>query len=116
MAKLNIDTDYVAKLAELLQRTGLTEIEISEGDVKVRVAKKISQRVEVQAPPATGGQAPAAPAAAAGNPPEPAPASEHPGTIKSPMVGTVYTAPEPGSPPFVTAGEEVKEGQTLLII
>lgn len=115
MGKLNIDTDYVAALAELLQRTGLTEIEISEGEARVRVVKK----------PAPVYEAHVAPRAAAAPPPvvaetEPAAASAsdaaHPGTVTSPMVGTVYLYPEPGADPFVAPGQTVREGETLLII
>ncbi len=109
MAKLDIDTDYIAKLAELLQRTGLTEIEISEGDARVRVVKKHPPtRVEV---PVAVAKAPA-PSALAPEPVEGAPAD----AVTSPMVGTVYLSPEPGAPPFVSTGETVKEGQTLLVI
>lgn len=114
MAKLNIDTDYVAQLAELLQRTGLTEIEISEGDARVRVVKKpapvyeahVPARPALAAPPALESDVQAASAADAA----------HPGSITSPMVGTVYLYPEPGADPFVTPGQTVSEGQTLLII
>ncbi len=114
MAKLNIDTDYVAQLAELLQRTGLTEIEISEGDTRVRVVKKPAPVYEAQLatrpvaaePPAATPEA-ALPSAAD---------AHHPGTVSSPMVGTVYLYPEPGADPFVTPGQTVSEGQTLLII
>ena len=120
MAKLNIDTDYIAKLAELLQKTGLTEIEISEGDAKVRVAKKPPKQIEVQQ---AATRLPAAPALAApASMPlaaeEPVVVSDanHPGAVKSPMVGTVYLAPEPGSPPFVSVGDDIAEGQTLMII
>lgn len=119
MAKLNIDTDYVAKLAELLQRTGLTEIEISEGDARVRVVKKPAPVYEAHvAPrPAAIAQPPLAESevTAPGAAPAAADAS-HPGTISSPMVGTVYLYPEPGADPFVTPGQTVSEGQTLLII
>jgi len=117
MAKLNIDTDYIAKLAELLQRTGLTEIEISEGDARVRVAKKVPRIVEVEAMP-NASMAVARSAASVSVHEEPARAADasHPGAVKSPMVGTVYLASEPGSPPFVAVGDTVNEGQTLLII
>ena len=112
MAKLDIDTDYVAKLAELLQRTGLTEIEISEGDARVRVVKKPAPVYEAHVSPRP---APALPVAAEADV-APAPEVAHPGTVSSPMVGTVYLYPEPGADPFVTPGQTVSEGQTLLII
>ncbi len=113
MAKLHIDTDYVAALAELLQRTGLTEIEISEGDARVRVVKSPAPAFETQMPPRPPASAAMAEAEAAA-----APAGEaaHPGTVTSPMVGTVYLYPEPGADPFVTPGQTVREGDTLLII
>ncbi|MCS6778597.1 MAG: acetyl-CoA carboxylase biotin carboxyl carrier protein [Geminicoccaceae bacterium] len=115
MASIDIDIGYVEKLAELLQRTGLTEIEIGQGDARIRVARQIQQTVEVQTVTA------AAPSAAASaNAPlalEPAPSElNHPGLLTSPMVGTAYLAPEPGAAPFVTVGQEVREGATVLII
>ncbi len=119
MASLDIDTDFVGRLAELLQRTGLTEIEISQGDTRVRVAKQVQTVVEYVAAPGGGGHHVPAPLAAQTGP---APAAGSggetplPGTISSPMVGTAYLAAEPGSPPFVGVGDAVKEGQTLLII
>ena len=114
MGKLNIDTDYVAQLAELLQRTGLTEIEISEGDARVRVVKKPAPVYEahVAARPAAAMPHSVEAEVAAANVPDAA----HPGTVSSPMVGTVYLYPEPGADPFVTPGQTVSEGQTLLII
>jgi acetyl-CoA carboxylase biotin carboxyl carrier protein len=114
MAKLNVDTAVIERLAELLQRTGLTEIELAEGDSRIRVAR------EPQAVVATVAGS-AAPATSSARPPvdeEPRDASgeEHPGAVRAPMVGTVYLTPEPGAPPFVAVGAEVREGQTLLII
>lgn len=119
MAKLNIDTDYIAKLAELLQRTGLTEIEISEGDAKVRVAKKPPKQIAMEAPAGSPAPAIAAiPAAPPAAPEEPANVSDasHPGAVKSPMVGTAYLSPDPDAPSFVSVGDNVNEGQTLMII
>lgn len=115
MGKLNIDTDYVAALAELLQRTGLTEIEISEGEARVRVVKKPAPVYEAHVAPRTAAAPPPVVAEA-----EPAATSAsdaaHPGTVTSPMVGTVYLYPEPGADPFVAPGQTVREGETLLII
>ncbi|HEX2527785.1 MAG TPA: acetyl-CoA carboxylase biotin carboxyl carrier protein [Geminicoccus sp.] len=116
MAKLDVETNFIEKLAELLQRTGLTEIEINQGTTRIRVARQIQMApmdvtapVYLQAPQVP----PAGPAAAE---PAPGPDASHPGIVKSPMVGTVYLAPEPGMPPYAGVGSEVKEGQTLLII
>jgi acetyl-CoA carboxylase biotin carboxyl carrier protein len=115
MPKLEIDTDYIEKLADIIGRTGLTEIELSHGDVRIRVARQVQMVVEASGRPVV--HAAAEPAAelhtgAAGHAAE----TSHPGTVTSPMVGTVYLAPDPGSPNFVSVGDEVKEGQTLLII
>ncbi|WP_222183624.1 acetyl-CoA carboxylase biotin carboxyl carrier protein [Geminicoccus harenae] len=120
MAKLDVETSFIEKLAELLQRTGLTEIEINQGTTRVRVARQVQMApMDVTAPvymQAPAHQA-AAPAAAPAEPAPPAgPDASHPGVVKSPMVGTVYLAPEPGAPPYAGVGSEVKEGQTLLII
>lgn len=105
-AKLQVDTDLIERLAELLQRTGLSEIEVGQGEARIRVART----VEVTAAPVVVPSP--APAATAGPASEPEPA----GALRAPMVGTVYLAPEPGAKPFVAMGDEVREGQTLLII
>jgi acetyl-CoA carboxylase biotin carboxyl carrier protein len=112
MPKVDIDTAYIEKLAELLARTGLTEIEICQADTRIRVAKQVPAAVEYiqhHAP------LPAAPAAAVAEA-QPHADTAHPGAITSPMVGTVYLTPEPSAAPFVKVGDMVKEGQTLLII
>ena len=110
---MNVDTKLVRELAELLAETGLTEIEVEDGDRKVRVARGGM----AMAAPAPVMAAPAAPApvAAAPAPAEPA-APTHADALKSPMVGTCYLAAEPGAPNFVSVGSTVKEGDTLLII
>ena len=101
-------------LADILLETGLTEIEIAEGDSRIRVKRAPSV---VQA-----AVAPAAPAPAMAAPPADGPASDdgdfskHPGAVKSPMVGIAYLSPEPGAPSFVSAGQTVTVGQTLLLI
>ncbi|WP_027134487.1 acetyl-CoA carboxylase biotin carboxyl carrier protein [Geminicoccus roseus] len=119
MAKLDVETNFIEKLAELLQRTGLTEIEINQGTTRIRVARQIQMApLDVTAPvymqPHAAQPAPAAAAAPAAAPA--GPDTSHPGMVKSPMVGTVYLAPEPGAAPYAAVGSEVKEGQTLLII
>jgi acetyl-CoA carboxylase biotin carboxyl carrier protein len=114
MIKPKVDTALIEALAELLQRTGLTEIELAEGDSRIRVVKA-PQAVVAQVPgvlPAAHASAPAI----ADQPVPPAPPEEHPGAVRAPMVGTAYLTPEPGAQPFVTVGSDVREGQTLLII
>jgi acetyl-CoA carboxylase biotin carboxyl carrier protein len=111
MAKLNVDTALIERLAELLQRTGLTEIELAEADSRIRVVRE-PPPVVATVPEAAPAAPPAVSDAAAGL----AGAEEHPGALRAPMVGTVYLTPEPGAAPFVTVGAEVREGQTLLII
>jgi acetyl-CoA carboxylase biotin carboxyl carrier protein len=114
MPKLNVDTSLIETLAELLQRTGLTEIEISEGDARIRVVREQAAAIAH----AAHGSRPA-PATAPVQVAEPAGrdmAESHPGAVRAPMVGTVYLTPEPGAPPFVSLGDEIREGQTLLII
>lgn len=115
MGKVKVDTALIETLAELLQRTGLTEIELAEGESRIRVARQ-AQPVVASVPgpsfaPASPSPAPAAAEAKPATAPE-----RHPGAVRAPMVGTVYLTPEPGAPPFVTVGSEVREGQTLLII
>ncbi|MEX0341030.1 MAG: acetyl-CoA carboxylase biotin carboxyl carrier protein [Erythrobacter sp.] len=114
---MNVDTALVRELAEMLGDTGLTEIEVEDGERKIRVSRgggvaMAAAPVQMAAPAAAAtGPAPAAPA-----PESAAPAADTAGAIKSPMVGTVYLAPEPGAADFVKVGDSVKEGQTLLIV
>jgi acetyl-CoA carboxylase biotin carboxyl carrier protein len=103
----NIDPDFVRELADLLEETGLTEIEVEEAGTRVRVARQGSP---VAANPATASQA-----AGTGAPAETQAVAL--GTvITSPMVGTAYLGPAPGAPPFVKAGDNVDEGQTIIIV
>jgi len=111
---LSFDPKTLAELAALLNETGLSEIELAEGDRKVRLARTLTAiSVPVAAPAAA--PAPAAPAAAPATPAAPDPA-KHPGAIKSPMVGVAYLSAEPGSPPYVTVGQHIEAGATLLLI
>lgn len=111
---MNVDTSLVRELAEMLGETGLTEIEVEDGDRKIRVSRGGGVAMAAAAPAPVAAAAPAAPAApAADAAPE---AADTAGAIKSPMVGTVYLAAEPGAPDFVKVGDSVKEGQTLLIV
>lgn len=112
---MNIDTAFVRELAELLNETGLTEIEVEDDDRKIRVARGglVAAAPAVAAPVAAPAPVAAAPAAEA---PAADAAAAHADALKSPMVGTAYLAAEPGSPNFVKVGDSVKQGDTLLII
>lgn len=109
---MQVDVGLVRQLAELLDETSLTEIEVEQGDRKIRVARKAGQQAPQFYAPAP--QA-AAPAAAAAPVAESAPAAPV-NAVKSPMVGTVYLAPEPNAAPFISVGTAVKAGDTLLIV
>jgi acetyl-CoA carboxylase biotin carboxyl carrier protein len=111
---MNIDTKLVRELAELLAETGLTEIEVEDGDRKIKVAKQGVPVATVQAVAAPAA-APAMPLPAAPAEPAVAPATD-PNAVKSPMVGTCYLCPEPGADSFISVGSTVKAGDTLLII
>lgn len=110
---MQIDTALVRQLAELLDETNLTEIEVGDGDRKVRVARSVT----VAAAPAhaIAGAAPAVQAAVSASPADAAPMIQA-NAVKSPMVGTAYLTPEPGARPFASVGDTVSEGDTLLII
>ena len=124
MAKLP-DNQVIKDLAELLNATGLTEIEIESGGMRIKVARFGGQATTAFAPASPPVESPvAAPAgahamegAAASNISAPAedPAT-HPGAVKSPMVGTAYLSPEPDAAAFIKVGDTVSEGQTLLIV
>ena len=113
MSRIPMDPDAIRVLAAILAETGLTEIEIAEKDSRIRVvrAAPTAGRDVAVPPPAT--PLPAAVPAPAATAPD---LSEHPGAVVSPMVGVVYYAPEPGSAPFVTLGQVVTAGQTVLLI
>jgi acetyl-CoA carboxylase biotin carboxyl carrier protein len=107
----DIDAEAIRELAELLGETGLTEIEIERNGARIRVARHAAAVAHAPVVAAAAPVAAHAPVAEA-----PAHKGPHPGAVPSPMVGTVYVAPEPGKPPFVKVGDEVKEGDTLLIV
>ncbi|MBI2262025.1 MAG: acetyl-CoA carboxylase biotin carboxyl carrier protein [Caulobacterales bacterium] len=114
-----IDTALVRSLADILNDTDLTEIEVERGDLKIRVAREVTMAAPVQyapaAAPAPVAAAPAAPQAAM--PSDPATIVARSGEeVKSPMVGTAYLQASPEAPPFVAPGDKVKKGQTLLIV
>jgi len=113
--KARLNHDLIRELAQLLDETGLTEIEIEQEGLRVRVGRQ-TLAAAMSAPPTAHVPPPpvVAPAPAvldaAGDP------AKHPGVVTSPMVGTAYLAPEPGARPFVDIGSPVKAGDTLLII
>lgn len=117
---MNIDTALVRELAELLNETGLTEIEVEDDDRKIRVSRaSVAAAAPVYAAaPAAPAAAPAPAAATAPAPAEPAPTAgpDLKNAVKSPMVGTCYLAAEPGAAPFIAVGKAVNEGDTLLIV
>ena len=115
-----IDTALVRSLADILNDTDLTEIEVERDDLKIRVAREVTTAAPVHYAPAPAAapaaHAPAA-AAPASMPSDPATIVARQGEeVKSPMVGTAYLQPAPEAPPFVQAGDKVKKGQTLLIV
>jgi acetyl-CoA carboxylase biotin carboxyl carrier protein len=101
----------IRELAEILDDTGLSEIEFEKSGLKIRVARELSAQPIAAVPLAAPPAAAEPPAAAA--PPDPA---KHPGAVKSPMVGTAYRSPEPGAAAFIEIGTRVSEGDPLLII
>ena len=113
MADFDVDDDLIRRLAQLMNETGLSEIEVADGDRSLRVARPVatSAAVVAAAPPVAA----AAPSVAE-HPNAPTPAKPPVGAVTSPMVGTVYLASEPGAPPFVKTGDRVAEGDTLLIV
>ena len=124
-----VDAALVRELAKILDDTGLSEIEVEHGELRLRLS-----RAPMLAPPPAhthvvhSAPAPAAlahhpaPAPAAAPPPAAAPAptppdaASHPGAVPSPMVGTAYLSPEPGAPPFIKVGDTVNAGQTLMVV
>jgi len=116
---MQVDAGLVRHLAELLDDTRLTEIEVQDGDRRIRVVRNVAiaapvAPVSLPHAPAPSAESAAAPSTAAA--PVDAPAGSHPGTIKSPMVGTAYLSSAPGAKPFVAVGDQVSAGDTLLIV
>jgi len=111
---MQVDAGLVRQLAELLDDTRLTEIEVQDGDRRIRVVRNVAVAAQTVAAPVLAAPA-AAPVAAPAAAPA-APAGDHPGTIKSPMVGTAYLAASPGAKQFVNVGDTVVAGDTLLIV
>jgi acetyl-CoA carboxylase biotin carboxyl carrier protein len=113
---LDVDTSLVRALAELLAETGLTEIEVEDNDRRIRVAREHAPVAAANYQAAPPPPPSAAPSAAAAAPGEPAGAPDMSGALPSPMVGTVYLAADPEAPNFVAVGDQVAEGDTLVII
>lgn len=119
---MNVDVTLVRELAEMLGDTGLTEIEVEDGDRKIRVSRGGGVASAAPAPaPAlseapTPSPAPATSIAASAQPAAEPDSADHADALKSPMVGTVYLAPEPGAANFKAVGDAVKKGETLLIV
>jgi acetyl-CoA carboxylase biotin carboxyl carrier protein len=111
---MQVDTDLVRQLAELLDATSLTEIEVQDGERRIKVARKVPTAAPSYAPAPTPAAQPA-PAPAA-QPAAAPPQVDNSNAIRSPMVGTAYLAPEPSAPNFVSVGDKVAAGATLLII
>ena len=108
------DARLVRELAAILTEAGLSEIEVEREGLKVRVVRTLAPATALHAQaPATPPPAPPAVTAAAGPTPEPTRVGD---VVKSPMVGTVYLQAQPGSPPFANLGDQVAEGQTLLLV
>ncbi len=105
--QFDVDDDLIRRLTALLEETGLSEIELGDGERRVRVVRNshdANSRGTTAAPEALASTA------------DPAAQGSPPGAVSSPMVGTVFTAPEPGAPAFVKLGDRVEEGDTLFII
>ncbi len=113
------ETKFVKELTAILDESNLTELEFETEEISVRLARgtTIAAAPAMMPAAAVPAAAPvAAPAEAAPTAPATSDASAHPGAVKSPMVGTVYLAPEPEAPDFVKEGDQVKKGQTLFIV
>lgn len=108
-----LESAWIRELAAILEETGLTEIEIEKDAVRLRVAR---QGAPIASVATTAPAAIAAPVAAAPSAPAAPAGADHPGAVKSPMVGTAYRSPQPGAAAFVSEGTSVSEGQTVMII
>jgi acetyl-CoA carboxylase biotin carboxyl carrier protein len=121
-AVLGVEPKLIRELAAILRDNGLTEIEIEQGGMRLRLAAGAGHAAPppahaiAHAPPIALPAPPPPPSAAAAEASAAAAAASHPGAVLSPMVGTAYLSPEPGAAVFVKVGDQVAEGQTLLII
>ena len=112
--KSPIDPELVREMAQLINETDLTEIEVQKGDLRIRVARTIT--ATVMAPVASAPVMAAAPAPVAAAPLEAKAVAAHPGTVNSPMVGTAYRRPSPDAKPFIEIGQDVKAGERVLLV
>ncbi|MCA3360689.1 MAG: acetyl-CoA carboxylase biotin carboxyl carrier protein [Roseomonas sp.] len=116
---LQFDPATIRELAQILRESDLTEIELVDNDMRVKLVRQVTVAAMAMPVAAAPAAMPAAPAAAA-SPAPAAPAADvdadHPGAVNSPMVGVAYLSPEPTSAPFVTIGSKVTQGQTLMLI
>jgi acetyl-CoA carboxylase biotin carboxyl carrier protein len=111
------ESQLIRELAELLNETGLSEIEIEKSGLRVRVARQLTLAAVAPGIAERAAQQPSAAAMESGTEGAASTdAARHPGALKSPMVGTAYRAPEPGAAPFVEVGQRVSQGDTVLII
>jgi acetyl-CoA carboxylase biotin carboxyl carrier protein len=112
-----IDPDLVRELATILSDTGLTEIEVEHGELRLRIARTLVAAAPVQTHVMQAAHVPiAAPAAPPPAVAAPVADAAHPGAVPSPMVGTAYLSPEPGAPQFIKVGDTVTAGQTLMVV
>lgn len=114
---MNVDAGLVRELAELLSDTGLSEIEVEDGERRIRVARQVLAaplQTHMAAPPPV--PVTSAQPASGSQDPLPETNEDHANALKSPMVGTAYLAAEPGADPFVKVGDQVSKGDTLLIV
>jgi len=121
--KKDFDSKLIGEIAGIMAETGLTEVELRQGDTTLRLSKVAglaAAPLVATAPspptPATASAAPSAPPASPAAPAATGAPAEHPGAVTSPMVGTVYLAPQPDADPFVRVGDRIGEGDTLMII
>jgi acetyl-CoA carboxylase biotin carboxyl carrier protein len=110
------ELDLIRSLADILTDTGLTEIELDRKGTRVRVSRGGTAVAAVHVPASAAHATPASATVAAPVQTARTPETDHPGTVKSPMVGTIYLSSAPGAPPFIQVGSEVRQGQTLVII
>lgn len=115
---LQFDPATIRELAQILRDSDLTEIELVDNDMRVKLVRQVT--VAPMAMPVAAAHAPAPAVSVAASPAPAAPAADvdadHPGAVTSPMVGVAYLSPEPTSAPFVTIGSKVAQGQTLMLI